>query len=46
MAGPAPRGSLLEADRIGRDGLAEPLTPGALPAQQCRPFYVARHACA
>ncbi len=22
------RGSLLEADRIGRDGLAEPLTPG------------------
>ncbi|WP_316247102.1 3'-5' exonuclease, partial [Streptomyces sp. WAC05950] len=27
------RGSLLEADRIGRDGLAEPLTPGALLAE-------------
>lgn len=28
------RGSLLEADRIGRDGLAEPLTPGALLAEE------------
>ncbi|MBW8736196.1 MAG: ATP-dependent helicase [Streptomyces turgidiscabies] len=36
-----PRGSLLEADRIGRDGLAEPLTPGALLAEERRLFYVA-----
>ncbi|WP_433919474.1 ATP-dependent helicase [Streptomyces canus] len=35
------RGSLLEADRIGRDGLSEPLTPGALLAEERRLFYVA-----
>ncbi len=35
------RGSLLEADRIGRDGLAEPLTPKALLAEERRLFYVA-----
>ncbi|POX55531.1 DNA helicase UvrD [Streptomyces sp. Ru71] len=35
------RGSLLEADRIGRDGLAQPLTPGALLAEERRLFYVA-----
>ncbi|MDI3389250.1 ATP-dependent DNA helicase [Streptomyces sp. B-S-A8] len=35
------RGSLLEADRIGRDGLAEPLTPGALLAEERRLYYVA-----
>ncbi|MFE2877299.1 ATP-dependent helicase [Streptomyces roseus] len=35
------RGSLLEADRIGRYGLAEPLTPGALLAEERRLFYVA-----
>ncbi|MFF0045499.1 ATP-dependent helicase [Streptomyces sp. NPDC005498] len=35
------RGSLLESDRIGRDGLAEPLTPGALLAEERRLFYVA-----
>lgn len=35
------RGSLLEADRIGRDGLAPPLTPGALLAEERRLFYVA-----
>lgn len=35
------RGSLLEADRIGRDGLAEPLTPGALLVEERRLFYVA-----
>lgn len=35
------RGSLLEADRIGLDGLAEPLTPGALLAEERRLFYVA-----
>ncbi|MET8604278.1 ATP-dependent DNA helicase [Streptomyces rubiginosohelvolus] len=35
------RGSLLEADRIGRDGLAEPLTPVALLAEERRLFYVA-----
>ncbi|MGW0206534.1 ATP-dependent helicase [Streptomyces sp. NPDC003233] len=35
------RGSLLEADRIGRDGLAEPLTQGALLAEERRLFYVA-----
>ncbi|MFE7562239.1 ATP-dependent helicase [Kitasatospora sp. NPDC057500] len=35
------RGSLLEADRIGRDGLAEPLTPTALLAEERRLFYVA-----
>ncbi|MFE2418380.1 ATP-dependent helicase [Streptomyces hokutonensis] len=35
------RGSLLEADRIGHDGLAEPLTPGALLAEERRLFYVA-----
>ncbi|MFG2464618.1 ATP-dependent helicase [Streptomyces canus] len=35
------RGTLLEADRIGRDGLAEPLTPGALLAEERRLFYVA-----
>ncbi|MEU1626253.1 UvrD-helicase domain-containing protein [Streptomyces sp. NPDC020096] len=35
------RGSLLEADRIGRDGLAEPLPVGALLAEERRLFYVA-----
>ncbi|MFJ6568377.1 ATP-dependent helicase [Streptomyces sp. NPDC091292] len=35
------RGSLLEADRIGRDGLADPLTPGALLTEERRLFYVA-----
>ncbi|MEC4018346.1 ATP-dependent helicase [Streptomyces sp. H27-D2] len=35
------RGSLLEADRIGRDGLAEPLSPGALLSEERRLFYVA-----
>lgn len=35
------RGSLLEADRIGRDGLAEPLPAGALLAEERRLFYVA-----
>lgn len=35
------RGSLLEADRIGRDGLAEPLPPGALLTDERRLFYVA-----
>ncbi|MDT3396971.1 ATP-dependent DNA helicase [Streptomyces sp. B1866] len=38
---PRRRGSLLEADRIGRDGLAEPLPPGALLAEERRLFYVA-----
>ncbi len=35
------RGSLLEADRIGRDGLAPPLPQGALLAEERRLFYVA-----
>ncbi|WP_328620366.1 ATP-dependent helicase [Streptomyces sp. NBC_00354] len=35
------RGSLLEADRIGHGGLAEPLPPGALLAEERRLFYVA-----
>nr|WP_190132722.1 ATP-dependent DNA helicase [Streptomyces mashuensis] len=35
------RGSLLEADRIGRDGLAEPLSAAALLAEERRLFYVA-----
>ncbi len=35
------RGSLLEADRIGRDGIAEPMPPGALLAEERRLFYVA-----
>ncbi|MCQ4080248.1 ATP-dependent helicase [Streptomyces sp. RB6PN25] len=35
------RGSLLEADRIGGDGLAEPLPAGALLAEERRLFYVA-----
>lgn len=35
------RGSLLEADRIGSDGLADPLTPGALLSEERRLFYVA-----
>ncbi|RFU84915.1 ATP-dependent helicase [Streptomyces triticagri] len=35
------RGSLLEADRIGHDGLAPPLTPGALLTEERRLFYVA-----
>ncbi|WP_078900527.1 ATP-dependent DNA helicase [Streptomyces sp. SBT349] len=35
------RGSLLEADRIGRDGLAEPLGHAALLAEERRLFYVA-----
>ena len=34
------RGSLLEADRIGSDGIAPPLTPGALLAEERRLFYV------
>ncbi|MFE7120392.1 PD-(D/E)XK nuclease family protein, partial [Streptomyces sp. NPDC057654] len=38
---PRRRGSLLEADRIGRDGLADPLPPGALLAEERRLFYVA-----
>ena len=35
------RGSLLEADRIGREGLAEPMPPSALLAEERRLFYVA-----
>jgi superfamily I DNA/RNA helicase/RecB family exonuclease len=35
------RGSLLEADRIGHDALAEPLPPGALLTEERRLFYVA-----
>lgn len=35
------RGSLLEADRIGADGLAEPMPVGALLAEERRLFYVA-----
>ncbi|MDB1086852.1 ATP-dependent DNA helicase [Streptomyces sp. ACA25] len=35
------RGSLLEADRIGRQGLAEPLSPAALLSEERRLFYVA-----
>ncbi|NGN70481.1 ATP-dependent helicase, partial [Streptomyces sp. A7024] len=35
------RGSLLEADRIGPDRLEDPLTPGALLAEERRLFYVA-----
>ncbi|MEU6849954.1 ATP-dependent DNA helicase [Actinacidiphila alni] len=35
------RGSLLEADRIGTDGLAPPLGQGALLAEERRLFYVA-----
>ncbi|MBD0737892.1 DNA helicase UvrD [Streptomyces sp. CBMA29] len=35
------RGSLLEADRIGADGLAPPLSQGALLAEERRLFYVA-----
>nr|WP_308011861.1 ATP-dependent DNA helicase [Streptomyces acidipaludis] len=35
------RGSLLEADRIGRDGLAPPMSQGALLAEERRLFYVA-----
>ena len=35
------RGSLLEADRIGRDGIAEPLPASALLAEERRLFYVA-----
>ncbi|WP_405592923.1 ATP-dependent helicase [Streptomyces sp. NBC_01190] len=35
------RGSLLEADRIGRDGLAPPLSQGALLTEERRLFYVA-----
>jgi superfamily I DNA/RNA helicase/RecB family exonuclease len=35
------RGSLLEADRIGSDGIAPPLTPGALLTEERRLFYVA-----
>ena len=38
---PRRRGTLLEADRIGRDGLAPPLTPGALLTEERRLFYVA-----
>ncbi|HEU5332585.1 MAG TPA: ATP-dependent DNA helicase [Actinocrinis sp.] len=35
------RGSLLEADRIGSSGLADPLSPAALLAEERRLFYVA-----
>lgn len=35
------RGSLLEADRIGRDGITEPLPPGALLTEERRLFHVA-----
>jgi superfamily I DNA/RNA helicase/RecB family exonuclease len=35
------RGSLLEPDRIGRAGLAEPLSPAAILAEERRLFYVA-----
>ncbi|UWE12361.1 UrvD/REP family ATP-dependent DNA helicase [Actinacidiphila bryophytorum] len=35
------RGSLLEADRIGSDGIAPPLSQGALLAEERRLFYVA-----
>ncbi|MEZ0066109.1 superfamily I DNA/RNA helicase/RecB family exonuclease [Streptacidiphilus sp. MAP12-20] len=35
------RGSLLEADRIGVDGLAEPMPQSALLAEERRLFYVA-----
>jgi superfamily I DNA/RNA helicase/RecB family exonuclease len=35
------RNSLLGADRIGRDGLVDPLTPAALLAEERRLFYVA-----
>lgn len=35
------RGSLLEPDRLGPDGLIEPLTTGALLAEERRLFYVA-----
>ncbi|WP_063837153.1 ATP-dependent helicase [Phaeacidiphilus oryzae] len=35
------RGSLLEADRIGREGLSEPLARGSLLAEERRLFYVA-----
>jgi len=35
------RGSLLEADRIGRDGLAPPMSQGALLTEERRLFYVA-----
>ncbi|SEK29865.1 ATP-dependent helicase [Streptacidiphilus jiangxiensis] len=35
------RGSLLEADRIGREGLAEPMPQSALLAEERRLFYVA-----
>jgi RecB family exonuclease len=38
---PRRRGTLLEADRIGGDGLAPPLTPGALLTEERRLFYVA-----
>ncbi|MGH3329485.1 MAG: PD-(D/E)XK nuclease family protein, partial [Streptomycetales bacterium] len=35
------RGSLLQPDRIGRDGLAEPLSAAAMLAEERRLFYVA-----
>jgi superfamily I DNA/RNA helicase/RecB family exonuclease len=35
------RGSLLEADRIGRTGLADPMSPAVLLAEERRLFYVA-----
>ncbi len=35
------RGSLLQADRLGRYGLAEPLSPTAMLAEERRLFYVA-----
>ena len=35
------RGSLLQPDRLAPDGLAEPLGPGALLAEERRLFYVA-----
>ncbi|TDC25600.1 ATP-dependent helicase [Kribbella albertanoniae] len=35
------RGSLLQPDRLGRDGLVDPLSAGALLAEERRLFYVA-----
>jgi superfamily I DNA/RNA helicase/RecB family exonuclease len=35
------RGTLLQADRLGRYGLAEPLSPAAMLAEERRLFYVA-----
>lgn len=35
------RGSMLDSDRLGRDGLTEPITRGELLAEERRLFYVA-----